>query len=269
MSTVDPAIASAARAEVRRWLAADRDAVRTHIVRLGHEEVASAAGAIARLDAAAGDGCAADAVEEVRRLVEEVHAPAQRRRLGIAIAPAPLERRLSEAAPLIAAALDRLAGDGERLARHVADARAIDRRLADAAAALDALTARLDALARGTDAATRELRHDEARSAFLRDELLPLLAERLVDVHTQQLVLDQGRLSLKLLIAGNDALLAAIDRARHQTVPALRTAVAAARALDRARAAQAGAAALETGVARDAIAAGVRAVRDALGGPNT
>ena len=263
-------LATLARAELRTWLRSEPGAARERIDRLGRDEMAAITALIARLDTARAGNEAERLLDQLRRLVEGVHAPAQRRYLGLALRVPPLEERLIAAEPAIAAALDGLAREGDRIARTAVTARSLATRLADAETALARITHLAILLERAVAAAERELAgSDPARAAALRGDVTARLLERRADLLTQYAVLQQARLSLKLLLDGEEALARAIERTRHVTLTALRTAVAALRGLTDGGRMGARAAALDEADARRAAIAAVTEMRAALADAGT
>ena len=260
-------LATVARGELRTWLRAKPAAVLDRIDRLGRDEIAAAAALIARLDTARADSRADALLGELRRLVDEVHAPPPRRYLGLPLRQPPLPERLATAEPAIARTLDALAGERDRLARAAVTGRSLAARFADADAALGRVAHLFPLLERAVAAAERELAgSDPPRAAALRGDVALRLTERHGDVLTQYAVLHQARLSLDLLLDGEEALARAIDRTRHVMVSALRTAVAALRGMTDGARMGAQAAALDEGDARRALAGAVAEMREMLAG---
>jgi uncharacterized protein YaaN involved in tellurite resistance len=97
-----------------------------------------------------------------------------------------------------------------RLGRQVDLGRLIDRRLVQALERLGA---------------------DHPQRAFIQEELLFPLRQRIVDLQQQQAVSQQGVLALEVIIRNNRELIRGVDRAIHVTVSALTVAVAVALAL--------------------------------------
>jgi len=98
----------------------------------------------------------------------------------------------------------------QHLTRQIELGRLIDRRLQGAAAALD---------------------NDSAKRAFIEEELLFPLRQRIVDLQQQLTVSQQGVLALEVVIRNNRELMRGVDRALNVTVSALNVAVTTALAL--------------------------------------
>lgn len=133
------------------------------------------------------------------------------------------------------AALDAILGDlqaGRDMLRR--DNLTLDddqRSLRDSLLALErqiALGRRID---QGLDKAIAKLPADEPRRAFLEEELLFPLRQRIVDLQQQQAVCQQGILALEVIIRNNRELMRGVDRAINVTVSALNVAVTVALAL--------------------------------------
>ena len=77
----------------------------------------------------------------------------------------------------------------------------------------------------------REMAPDDPRSAFVRDELLFPLRQRIQDLQQQLAVNQQGVLAVELIIRNNKELVKGVDRAINVTVNALNVAVTVALAL--------------------------------------
>lgn len=260
-------LANTARGELRTWLRADPAEVLERIDRIGRDEIAAAAVLIGRLDTARADSRADALLDELRRLVDGVHAPSPRRYLGLTLREPPLAERLTSAEPAIARILDGLAHERDGLARAAVTGRSLEARFAEADAALARIAHLFPLLDRAVAAAERELSGtDPARAAALRGDVALRLTERQADVLTQYAVLTQARLSLHLLLDGAEALARAIDRTRHVMVSALRTAVAALRGLTDGASMGARAAALDEADARRTLAGAVAEMRETLAG---
>ncbi|WP_162234239.1 toxic anion resistance protein [Novosphingobium sp. Leaf2] len=105
-------------------------------------------------------------------------------------------------------------------------------RLHDAQRGLDDALALIRACHAAVESAARELAIDQPeRAHILMEKLAPRLVERERDVLTQLAITGQGVLALQLVADGQEALGQAIDRARNSSVAALRTAMAARRAI--------------------------------------
>jgi hypothetical protein len=222
---------------LRQWLAAPGDDDALSILdAIGAEAVRSASDLTRRFDL---DSDATRrtrrALEELRALVETIHAGRPRTGFRLFARPdKPMEDRLREAEPRLAASLEELAHGHDQLAREGIRLRGLLDELRAADRALEEAIHLCRALETAFGAASRELDGmDPIAAARLRGPLAIRLAERLRDLLTQLVVLRQGRLSLDL-IAGEQAMLArAVDRTRHTLVAALRTAAAARRSAGR------------------------------------
>lgn len=84
---------------------------------------------------------------------------------------------------------------------------------------------------RGLQRAADELPADSERRAFIAEELLFPLRQRVVDLQQQQAVCQQGILALEVIIRNNRELMRGVDRAINVTVSALNVAVTVALAL--------------------------------------
>lgn len=219
---------------IREWLSSVDDAAVLRVISLmGRDAIARAADGAARLPTGRSPAAVeADAIlAELRATVEalaEPDMPAPRPRFRLFAPPAlpPVDTQQTEArlADLLARldrARDALLRDGIRFAA--------DRtRLAEADAELEQVAHLLTGLVPRLDAAAREIAPDmPARAALLRGEATAALTERTRDVLTQLVVTRQGRLSLDLLVEGQETLAAAIARTSTTMMAALRTALAA------------------------------------------
>jgi uncharacterized protein YaaN involved in tellurite resistance len=79
----------------------------------------------------------------------------------------------------------------------------------------------------------REVPESDPRHAFLRDEALFGIRQRVMDLQQQLAVSQQGLLAMDIIIKNNAELIRGVDRALHVTVSALQVAVTAALALAR------------------------------------
>jgi uncharacterized protein YaaN involved in tellurite resistance len=79
----------------------------------------------------------------------------------------------------------------------------------------------------------REIPESDPRHAFLRNDALLGLRQRVVDLQQQLAVSQQGLLAMDIIIKNNAELIRGVDRALHVTVSALQVAVTAALALAR------------------------------------
>jgi|GEM_PF-2404681 len=124
--------------------------------------------------------------------------------------------------------------DGERddVARSLITIETDSKKLRAAADELDEALQLIRACGVAVDAAGRELMFDQpARAGFLCDTARARLLAREQDVASQAAVTRQGVLTLQLLIDGQNALVQALTRARDTSIAALRTAIAARRAI--------------------------------------
>lgn len=216
---------------MRRWLRADEAVILDGVGAIGAAAVRTAADLAARLGHA-GESRAEAILDELRRLVEAVHAPPPPRWSLFPRLQLTLEERLAAAEPDIARALEALAHERDAMLRDGVTLRKLEGRMADADTALEEAVRLCRAFERAADGAARETAGtDPARAALLRGAVLTRVAERTRDLLTQLVVLRQGRLSLSVLLEGRDAMARAIDRVRLTTVAALRTAVAARRSI--------------------------------------
>ncbi|UTW62516.1 toxic anion resistance protein [bacterium SCSIO 12741] len=77
----------------------------------------------------------------------------------------------------------------------------------------------------------RDLANDEEKAAFVQNELLFALRQRVLDLQQTVQVVQQGVLTTELIIRNNRELIRGVDRARTVTISALQVAVACAAAL--------------------------------------
>lgn len=218
-----------ARQLLRQCLLHEDDAVRT-IDSLGHSAIRVAAQASERLDRGSGTAIASDGVlRELQALADAyAHPTAQKRRLPFGWGSRPATPVRYDLNALVQS-LQREKDSVERVLIAVQTDR---RRLQDAEGGLDEALALIRACMTAFEAAGRELSIEKPDSAnLLSGTLHPRLIQRERDVLTQIAVTRQGVLTLQLVADGQAALGEAIDRARDTSVTALRTAMAARRAV--------------------------------------
>ena len=81
----------------------------------------------------------------------------------------------------------------------------------------------------------RDLASDEARKQFVQEELIFPLRQRIQDLQQQQMVNQQGFLTIEMILRNNKELIRGVDRAVNVTVNALQVAVTLALALNHQR----------------------------------
>lgn len=229
-SSLEETFREQARRLLRQWLASDDNVLLDSINALGARAISGASEGSRRLDRATAFGqSASSSLDDLQALMADLGAPAQPRRRSLfkttPISHADPQTRLE-------VSVERLDGERDNVARSLITIESDSKKLRAAAVELDDALALIRACAAAVDAAGRELMFDQpARARFLRDTARAHLLSREQDVATQLAVTQQGILTLQLLIDGQNALAQALSRARDTSVAALRTAIAAQRAI--------------------------------------
>ncbi|MDF0487214.1 toxic anion resistance protein [Sphingomonas sp. H39-1-10] len=266
----DRDVRAEARLILRQWLASAEDAVLSAIDALGRQAIAAAAEASGRLERGVGTTAAAEqGLQTLQTLALSIAEPPPKPAWSLFPGRAVAETPTPPAAR-IEALVDTLARERDSLTRARIMIDTDRARLRAAAEALDEAIELIRACARAVESAAREIALDRPdRARFLRGPAAERLLAREQDVLTQAAVTQQGILTLDLLANSQDALAQALDRARETSIAALRTALAARRAVAGSEALSRQAAALErtADAARDAPTAGDalhRALDDAI-----
>jgi hypothetical protein len=225
----DQDLKSIARQLLRQSLSREDEAVRA-IDSLGKTAIRAASEASERVDRGSDVGVSSGGVLRNLQTLAEAHAcgAPRQRRFNL-----PWGARPAAPAPTdLNALVHSLEHEKDSVERTLIAIQTDKKRLDAAESALDEALALIHACNVAFEAAVRELSIDQpARAAFLREALLPRLAERERDVVTQIAVTRQGAMALQLVADGQAALGDAIERARSTSVAALRTAIAARRAV--------------------------------------
>ncbi|SDA14157.1 toxic anion resistance protein [Sphingomonas sp. NFR15] len=266
----DRDVRAEARLILRQWLASAEDAVLSAIDALGRQAIAAAAEASGRLERGVGTTAAAEqGLQTLQTLAQSIAEPPPKPAWSLFPGRAVAETPTPPAAR-IEALVDPLARERDSLTRARIMIDTDRARLRAAAEALDGAIELIRACAKAVESAAREIARDRPdRAHFLRGPAAGRLLAREQDVLTQAAVTQQGILTLDLLANSQDALAQALDRARETSIAALRTALAARRAVAGSEALSRQAAALErtADAARDAPTAGDalhRALDDAI-----
>lgn len=219
-----------ARSLVRQWLASDEIDVLSTIDTLGGRAIRAASEASARLDRGVSvSQSAGRSLENLQALAARLEAPPRRRALSFFGRGTAREE---DARTQIEALVETLDDARDNVARSLITIDSDIGKLRAAAAALDDALLLIRACALAADSAGRELLLEQPiRARFLCDTVRARLLSREQDVATQAAVTQQGVLTLQLLLDGQDALAQALARARDTSVAALRTAIAARRAI--------------------------------------
>jgi uncharacterized protein YaaN involved in tellurite resistance len=219
-----------ARRLLRQWLASDDDALLTAIDTLGKRAIRAASEASARLDRATSFGrSTANNLEDLQALMVDLGAPIEPRRRSLF---KPAGASDADVQAHIQALVETIDSERDDVARSLITIETDSKKLRAAADELDEALQLIRACAVVVDAAGRELMFDQpARAGFLCDTARARLLAREQDVVTQAAVTQQGVLTLQLLIDGQNALAQALTRARDTSIAALRTAIAARRAI--------------------------------------
>jgi hypothetical protein len=256
-----------ARSLLRQWSTLSPDSVLDAVGRLGAREIAMAAEASARLDRGVDASRSAQrSLATLEALAASLAPPEKRARTFFARAD-PQEDDLQ---PRIQALVDSLDRERDAVALSLMALKRDLAKLGVAATMLEDALQLIRACVKAAEAAGRELAVERPDRAQLLCEGVRLrLVEREQDVLTQAAVTNQGMLTLQLLLDGQQALAHALESARSTSVSALRTAIAARRALagsqDLARQANAlGGAARDAAERTEALAGLQRAVDQAL-----
>jgi len=229
-SGVEKASRDQARRLLRQWLASDDNDLLAAIDTLGRRAIGGAAEASARLDRATSLGqSAASNLAELQALVTDLGTPVRPRRRSFF---KPAGTNPADAQTRLEALIETLDKERDDVARSLITIETDSKKLHAAAAELDDALQLIRACAAMMDAAGRELMFDQpTRARFLCDTAHARLLSREQDVATQAAVTQQGILTLQLLIDGQNALAQALARARDTSIAALRTAIAARRAI--------------------------------------
>jgi hypothetical protein len=217
-----------ARQLLRQWLLRQDDAVLA-IDSLGRVAIRAAAQTAERLVRGAA------AAEASNGILQELEA------LAAAYTPVPTRRspfgwgskRAAEPTPSdLNALVQRLERERDNVMRGLIAIETDKAKVQDAETELEEALALIRACHTAIESAARELSIEQpAQAQFLTEILAPRLFERERDVLTQLAVTRQGGLAIQLVADGQEALGQAIERARETTVAALRTAMAARKAM--------------------------------------
>ncbi|AOH86056.1 hypothetical protein AWL63_20940 [Sphingomonas panacis] len=253
---------------LRQWLAVEDNAVLAGIDSLGRQAISAAAEASGRLErGVVATASAEQGLQTLQTLALSLAEPAPKPAWSLfptraAPEPPPAAR--------IEALVDTLARERDSVTRAQIMIDTDRTKLRAAATALDDALGLIRACAQAVESAAREIvRERPERAQFLRGAATERLLAREQDMLTQIAVTHQGILTLDLVANSQDALAQALDRARETSVAALRTALAARRAVTGSQALTRQAAALErtADAARDTPTSGnalQRALDDAI-----
>nr|WP_165388376.1 toxic anion resistance protein [Sphingomonas populi] len=265
---IAPDARAQARLVLRQWLASDDSAILSGIDSLGRNAIATAAEASGRLErGVVATASAEQGLQTLQTLALSVAEPAPKPAWSLFPTRAAPE---TSPAVRIEALVESLARERDSVARAQIMIDTDRTKLRAAAAALDDALDLIRACAKAVESAAREIAADRPeRAQFLRGPATERLLAREQDMLTQIAVTHQGILTLDLVANSQDALAQALDRARETSVAALRTALAARRAVTGSQALTQQAAALErtADAARDMPTTGnalQRALDDAI-----
>lgn len=223
----DQDLKSTARQLVRQSLSREDEALRA-IDGLGQTAIRAASQASERLDRGSDAGVSPDGVLRNLQALADACAAPRRRRFNFLWGTRPAAQPPTDLNALVHS----LEQEKDSVERTLIAIRTDEKRLSAAESALDEALALIQACNVAFEAAARELSIDQPdRAEFLRGTLLPHLVERERDVVMQLAITRQGAMALQLVADGQAALGDAIERARNTSVAALRTAIAARRAV--------------------------------------
>jgi len=233
-----------ARSALRQWLASDDNAVLAGIDSLGRSAIVAAAEASGRLERGVVSTAAAEqGLQTLQSLALSIAEPPPKPAWSLF---PPRATQQTTPSVRIEALVDTLARERDSVSRAQIMIETDRTRLRAAATALDHALELIRACAKAIESAAREIALDRAdRASFLRGPATERLLAREHDMLTQIAVTHQGILTLDLVANSQDALAQALDRARETSIAALRTALAARRAVAGSQAISQQAAALE------------------------
>jgi ribosomal 50S subunit-associated protein YjgA (DUF615 family) len=238
-------VRAAAHILLRKWLAASEGEILSMVDALGRREIGAAADASGRLARETSSTLSAErSLGNLQALAEGLETPTRRR--GLSFLGGWREGRPDDTQANINALVEKLDEERDAVALSLIAIETDRKRFLDAADRLDEALGLIRACAHALDAVAREISIDlPDRARFLRDTVAGRLLSREQDVVLQAAVTQQGVLTLQVLADGQDALAQALGRARETTVAALRTAIAARKAVAGSRVMARQAAALE------------------------
>lgn len=221
-----------ARQLLKQWLSHEYDAQRA-IDALGSQAIRAASHASDRLERSSSISSSSDAVLRELHALADTYTPSRQKRFRLGWNSRPDASSLSPDWSGLVHSLER---EKESVERVLIAIETDKRKIQDAERGLDYALALIRACSAALEAAVRELSTEQPdRAQFLSQTLLPRLVERERDVAMHIAITQHGIMALKLIADGQAALGDAIDRARNTSVAALRTAIAARRAVVRNR----------------------------------